>query len=63
MAAAIKELPDMGIQSFRHECQLAFDHRWQQFDFKIYLLAYFLHPQYQGIIYKFIFNILMEIIK
>jgi hypothetical protein len=29
-------------------CLEKFNTRWNQFDFKIYVLAYFLHPLYRG---------------
>jgi hypothetical protein len=49
MVAAIKkDLPDSSNQQFRDECMNIFNRRWKQFDFNIYLLAYFFHPQFCG---------------
>jgi len=49
MAAAIKrDLPDSSNQQFRKECMNIFNKRWKQFDFNIYLIAYFFHPRFRG---------------
>ena len=48
MAASIKELPQVGINNFHSECETIFNKRWQEFNFDLYLLAYFLHPKYRG---------------
>jgi len=48
MAASIKELPQIGTTNFHSQCQIIFNKRWQEFNFDLYLLAYFLHPKYRG---------------
>ena len=51
MAAAIKALPTEGsedLKEFRQKCIQFYNNRWNQFDFELYLLAYFLHPKYHG---------------
>ena len=51
MAIAIKALPtetSEELKEFRQKCIQFYNHRWKQFDFKLYLLAYFLHPKYRG---------------
>ena len=55
MVAAIKDLPEIGTRSFRNQCQSAFDKRWHEFNFDLYLLAFFLHPYYRGIYFYFYF--------
>jgi len=58
MAVAIKQIsnyleldPD-----FKKNCISIFNKRWTQFDTDTYLVAFFLHPKYQGKInYLFIF--------
>ncbi len=50
MATMIKDLSQAGTVTFQTQCQAAFDKRWNQFNFDWYLLAYFLHPQYRGIV-------------
>ncbi|PKK56205.1 hypothetical protein RhiirC2_800528 [Rhizophagus irregularis] len=34
--------------TFRQQCIKAFNKRWTQFDFRLYMLAYLLHPLYRG---------------
>ena len=46
----IKDLSQAGTVTFQTQCQAAFDKRWNQFNFDLYLLAYFLHPRYRGIV-------------
>src|SRR5688572_26537864 len=46
MAASIKEL--VGTNDFYSKCETVFNKRWQEFNFDLYLLAYFLHPKYRG---------------
>lgn len=58
MATMIKDLSQAGTVTFQTQCQAAFDKRWNQFNFDLYLLAYFLHPQYRGIVIIIIYNIL-----
>ena len=53
MATSIKELSQLGAQNFYKECQQAFNRRWNEFNFNFYLLAYFLHPKYRGIYFKY----------
>jgi hypothetical protein len=48
LALEIRNLPIGFNQNFRRECVFIFNKRWQQFDFELYMLAYFLHPQYRG---------------
>jgi hypothetical protein len=48
LAAIIKEFPQNRNNSFQRKCQLAFDKRWSEFNFEMYLLGYFLHPQFRG---------------
>ena len=49
MAISINELPtQVGNVNFRSQCQTIFDKRWQEFNFNLYILAYFLHLKYQG---------------
>jgi hypothetical protein len=51
MAAAIKALPteeSEDLKEFRRKCIQFYNNRWNQFDFELYLLAYFLHPKYRG---------------
>jgi hypothetical protein len=33
---------------FQRQCIEAFNKRWKQFDFRLYMLAYLLHPLYCG---------------
>src|SRR6266496_6792631 len=50
MAAAIKALPteeSEDLKEFRRKCIQFYNNRWNQFDFELYLLAYFLHPKYR----------------
>ena len=42
MATSIKELPQVGTNSFHSGCETIFNKRWQEFNFDLYLLAYFL---------------------
>jgi len=51
MALAIKSLPAESsdeLKDFRRKCIQFYNYRWKQFDFELYLLAYFLHPKYHG---------------
>ncbi|PKY33949.1 hypothetical protein RhiirB3_453264 [Rhizophagus irregularis] len=34
--------------TFRQQCIKAFNKRWMQFNFRLYMLAYLLHPLYRG---------------
>lgn len=45
---AIKVYQKIANPDFRTYCLEKFNTRWNQFDFKIYMLAYFLHPLYRG---------------
>ena len=49
LAAVIKEFPQNRNNCFQSKCQLAFDKRWKEFNFEMYLLGYFFHPQFRGI--------------
>jgi hypothetical protein len=53
LSAIIKEFPQNRNNSFQRKCQLAFDKRWNEFNFEMYLLGYFLHPQFRG---KILYN-------
>ena len=48
MAATIKQLPNSLNLEFKKKCIGIFNKRWIQFDTNIYLLTYFLHPNYRG---------------
>ena len=50
IATSIKELPQVGTVNFRSQCETIFNKRWQEFNFDLYLLAYFLHPKYRGMV-------------
>src|SRR6185369_4385949 len=45
----IKDLSEDINHQFRTKALELFNKRWRQFDFELYLLAYFLHPRYRGI--------------
>lgn len=34
--------------NFQQQCTEAFNKRWKQFDFRLYMLAYLFHPLYRG---------------
>ena len=48
MVAVVKLLPSSTNQQFRDECLKIFNYRWNQFDFEIYLIAYFFHPRFRS---------------
>ncbi|POG64290.1 hypothetical protein GLOIN_2v1845389 [Rhizophagus irregularis DAOM 181602=DAOM 197198] len=51
MAISIKALPtetSEELKEFRQKCIQFYNYRWKQFDFELYLLAYFLHSKYRG---------------
>ncbi|CAG8615565.1 10935_t:CDS:2 [Racocetra fulgida] len=51
MATAINALEKNSLPEhieFRKQCIKFYNKRWKEFDIKIYLLAYFLHPKYRG---------------
>ncbi|CAB4494769.1 unnamed protein product [Rhizophagus irregularis] len=48
LANAIKKLPSQGMMEFHQHCIKAFNKRWANFDLKLYILAYFLHPGYHA---------------
>lgn len=48
MAVAIKQLPNSLNSEFKKKCISVFNKRWAQFDIDIYLVTYFLHPNYRG---------------
>ncbi|GBC53617.1 ribonuclease H-like domain-containing protein [Rhizophagus irregularis DAOM 181602=DAOM 197198] len=48
LANAIKKLPSQGMMEFHQHCIKAFNKRWANFDPKLYILAYFLHPGYRA---------------
>src|SRR4051812_47251340 len=50
MAVAINSFDKNDIserREFRKQCIQFYNKRWKEFDVKIYLLAYFLHPKYR----------------
>jgi hypothetical protein len=50
MDITIKALPTENseeLKEFRQKCIQFYNFRWKQFDFELYLLAYFLHPKYR----------------
>jgi hypothetical protein len=47
LGVMIKEFPSVNVP-FKEQCQEIFDKRWGQFNFDLYLLAFFLHPQHRG---------------
>jgi hypothetical protein len=54
LGIAFKSYPTITNILFRSYCIDKFNHRWRQFDFKIYLLGYFFHPSYRGIYNEFL---------
>lgn len=48
LANAIKKLPSQGMAGFHQHCIKSFNKYWDKFDPNIYILAYFLHPNYRG---------------
>ncbi|GET54841.1 ribonuclease H-like domain-containing protein [Rhizophagus irregularis DAOM 181602=DAOM 197198] len=48
LANAIKKLPSQGMVGFHQHCIESFNKYWDKFDPNIYILLYFLHPNYQG---------------
>ena len=49
LAISIKEVPPLiNNNQFKQKCYGIFNKRWKQFDTNIYMLAFFLHPQYRG---------------
>ena len=57
MAAAIKALPteeSEDLKESRRKCIQFYNNRWNQFNFELYLLAYFLYPKYheKGLVAK-----------
>ncbi|EXX61403.1 hypothetical protein RirG_171450 [Rhizophagus irregularis DAOM 197198w] len=48
LANAIKKLPSQKMMEFHQHCIKAFNKRWANFDPKLYILAYFLHPGYRA---------------
>jgi len=47
LGVMIKEFPP-GNVLFKEQCEDIFNKRWGQFNFDLYLLAFFLHPQHRG---------------
>jgi hypothetical protein len=50
---AVKIYQGITNSAFRTYCLERFNTRWNQFDFNIYMLAYFLHPLYRGMYIEF----------
>jgi hypothetical protein len=48
LSQRIKSLPPVSNYDFKYQCVELFNKRWQEFDIKLYLLAYLLHPYYRG---------------
>jgi hypothetical protein len=48
LAMEIQSLSEGSNQNFRNNCIEIFNRRWKQFDFDLYILAYFFHPKYRG---------------
>jgi len=55
MAAAIKQIPNYLDSDFKEQCISIFNKRWAQFDIDLYLVAFFLHPNYRGKFNHFLF--------
>jgi hypothetical protein len=47
LSYSIKNLSATHI-TFQQQCTEAFNKSWKQFDFRLYMLAYLLHPLYRG---------------
>ncbi|CAB5376963.1 unnamed protein product [Rhizophagus irregularis] len=47
LSYSIKNLSETHT-TFQQQCIKAFNKRWTQFDFRLYMLAYLLHPLYRG---------------
>lgn len=47
LLSIINALPETSNQEFRNNCLQIINQRWNQFDFKLYLLAYFFHPKFR----------------
>ncbi|PKK59021.1 hypothetical protein RhiirC2_720104 [Rhizophagus irregularis] len=48
IAIFFKQMPMNDYRSLKNSCIKAFNERYKEFDEDIYLLAFFLHPQYKG---------------
>ncbi|GES85567.1 ribonuclease H-like domain-containing protein [Rhizophagus clarus] len=48
IATFFKQMPMNDYRSLKNSCIKAFNERYKEFDEDIYLLAFFLHPQYKG---------------
>jgi hypothetical protein len=48
LAYAIKTFDASSLITFQQHAIRAFNRRWQEFDISLYLLAYFLHPQFRS---------------
>ncbi|GES75999.1 ribonuclease H-like domain-containing protein [Rhizophagus clarus] len=48
IATFFKQMPVNDYRSLKNSCIKAFNERYKEFDEDIYLLAFFLHPQYKG---------------
>src|SRR5947199_5129720 len=44
----INSLPPVSNYDFKYQCVEIFNKHWQEFDIKLYLLAYLLHSHYRG---------------
>jgi hypothetical protein len=51
LAATIKKLSSFRINEFKNYCIHVFNKRWNDFNVDVYLLAYFLHPGYRGMLH------------
>ena len=54
LALSIKYLSD-STSSFRKQCIVIFNKRWNQSDINLYMVAYLLHPLYRGMYFFFYF--------
>jgi len=49
LGAALKTLPDSDHRMFKHQSIAIFNKRFVEFNDNIYLLCFFLHPNYDGL--------------
>jgi len=54
LAAAIKKVSNIRAKGFKSYCVKIFNKRWRDFNADNYLLAYFLHPDYHGMYFRFL---------
>jgi len=64
LGASIKRIPELEHKMFRRHCIRSLNKHFKEFDFDEHLLAYYLHPGYQGkysFKIKFLFIYLLNI--